>query len=624
MEVEKIRRDSVRRHRLSSADATYYKPTMKGSINDETCSDEGEIEFEGWVEFITKNDKDDNDDNDDDTLCEEKINKSNGKRKSSLYISSTPGIYTSTSKMKKGEKSGKIEENTKANKNISFKNEGKSDYTYTPTNYLHKEPVMALNNGMVYANGNNVTTHPLIMNTQEKTDNTMNILQPNYVDPPTPVVLKNQQVLPQLYIRQPPTVIVTNESRPPLVINPPPANIVFKNKAPQPIYVNSARPNIIIKNDPPVIQNPVDMDSTPIHLDVPMENTSTTMTESIKYPYFVNLKNESIIDNKSCFFKGNINNTSTGLIQPSNIIQLDNSLGTISHQMIPNVYMMNENGQCQGGGGYQTQTPIYAINPMGNTIQTQAPVPISTINSYESNIFQYTHPSYAQAISAQPEQCTIGGGILLNQPVQMVPQQAPQQVPQQVPHQVPHLVPHQVHTTTTPQQVHLTGTPHNYQAYSSTHPNVTYGKMSAQQVGQHACGTAAPQYFQQNYVSTNPIIQEQMLPNVTQRRSTYIPNNNISQGVPTVMKYNNNYFPQHVNTNKIPLKHQPASASSEFLPTCGPVGCASTNQKSVHTTNMRRNSYVNPQTHSTMQQPLPKKVQIMARPMYDQNFRGYN
>ncbi|KMZ97863.1 Pv-fam-g protein [Plasmodium vivax North Korean] len=624
MEVDKIRRSSVRRHRLSSADATCYKPTAKSSLNNETCSDEGEIEFEGWVEFITKNEKEDNDD--DDTLCEEKIGKSYGKRRSTVHISSSPGVYTHGGKAKKGEKYVKGGETTIANANVVVKNEEKSDYAYTNTNYMNKEPVVTLNNGVVYANGNNATTYPLIINTQEKTNNAMNVLNPNYVDPSPPVVLKNQQIIPQLYIRQPPTVVVTNEPRPPLVINPPPANIVFKNKAPQPIYVNSTRPNIIIKNDPAVMQNPLDMDSTPIQLDLPMENASTTMTESIKYPCTVNMKNEPMGDNRSCFYKANVNATTSGVMPATNVIQLDNSLGgPISQQILPNVYMMNENGQLQGG--FQTQQgPIYTVSPMGNLIQAQQS-PSTTYNSYEPNVFQCVQPSYAQVMGAQSEQCS-GGGILLNQPLQMAPQQhvqamsGQQHVQAMSTQQHVQGMPTQHMQAASQPQVHLTGGMQNYQAYGSAQPALTYEKFCTQQVAQPAYGNAAPQYVHQSYMQTNPIMQEQMVPQVAPRRSSFVPNNNLAQGGQPVMRYSNN-LGQPVNVNKFPLQHQASSASSEFLPSCGPVGCAASNNKPVQTPNVRRNSYVNPQAQGMMQ-PLPKKVQIVARPMHDQNFRGYN
>ncbi|ANQ09642.1 Uncharacterized protein PCOAH_00045640 [Plasmodium coatneyi] len=607
MEVEKTRRSSVRRHRLSSADDTYYKPTARISINSETCSDEGEIEFEGWVEFITKNEKENNDD--EDTVCEEKLNKSYGKRGSTVHISSSPGVYTHSGKTKKGEKYIKGGETTIANANVVINNEEKSDYAYTSTNYMNKEPVVTLNSGVVYASGTNATTYPLIINTQERTNNAMNVLNPNYVDPSPPVVLKNQQIIPQLYIRQPPTVVVTNESRPPLVINPPPANIVLKNKAPQPIYVNSARPNIIIKNDPAVIQNPLNMDSTPIQLDVPLENASTIMTESIKYPCTVNLKNESIGDNQSCFFKTSVNATSAGLMPTSNVIQLDNSpVGPISQQILPNVYIMNENGQLQGG--FQTQQgPIYAVNPMGNMIQAQQSTSSPTYNSYEPNVFQCVQPSYAQVMGAQLEQCG-GGGILLNQPLQMAQQQQVQAMSTQ-------------HMQVSPQpQVHLTGGVQNYQAHSSAQPAMTYEKIYAQQVAQPAYGNAAPQYVHQNYVQTKPMMQEQVVPHVAPRRSSFVPNNNFPQGGHPVIRYSNN-LGQPGNVNKFPLQHQASSASSEFLPSCGPIGCGASNNKPVQSPNVRSSSYVNPHAHGMMH-PLPKKVQIVARPMHDQNFRGHN
>lgn len=606
MEVEKIRRSSVRRHRLSSADDTYYKPTAKSSISNETCSDEGEIEFEGWVEFITKNEKEDN--GDDDTVCEEKVSKSNGKRRSTVHISSSPGVYAHTGKTEKREKYVKGGETTIANANVVVQNGEKSDYEYINTNYINKEPVMTLNNGVLYANGNNATTYPLIINAQERTNNAMNVLNPNYVDPSPPVVLKNQQIIPQLYIRQPPTVVVTNEPRPPLVINPPPANIVFKNKAPQPIYVNSTRPNIIIKNDPAVIQNPIDMDSTPIQLDVPMENSSTIMTESIKYPCTINLQNEPIGNNQSCFFKTSVNATPAGLMPTSNVIQLDNSpVGPIPQQFLPNVYMMNENGQIQGGFQAQ-QSPIYAINSMGNIIQPQQSPPSPTYNSYEPNVFQCVQPSYAQVMGAQPEQCG-GGGILLNQPLQMAQQQQVQTVSAQ-------------HMQASPQpQVHLTGGVQNYQAHSSAQPAMTYEKIYAQQVSQPTYGNAAPQYVQQNYMQTKPMMQEQVVPQVIPRRSSFVPNNSFAQGGQPVIRYTNN-LGQPVNANKFPLQHQTSSASSEFLPSCGSVGCGASNSKPVQSRNVKSNSYINPQAHRMMQ-PLPKKVHIMSRPMHDQNFLGH-
>ncbi|EUD69367.1 hypothetical protein C922_00230 [Plasmodium inui San Antonio 1] len=611
MEVEKIRRSSLRRHKVSSGDDTYYKPRAKGSINNDTCSDEDEIEFEGWVEFITKNEKEDNND-DDDTLCDEKLRKSYGNRASTIHISSSPSAYTHTGKKKKGEKYVQGGETTIANANVIVKNEKKSDYAYTNTNCMNKEPVVTLNNGVVYTNGNNATTYPLIINAQEKTNNAMNVLNPNYVDPSPPVVLKNQQIIPQLYIRQPPTVVVTNEPRPPLVINPPPANIIFKNKPPQPIYVNSTRPNIIIKNDPAVIQNPIDMDSTPIQLGAPMENASTTITESIKYPGTVNLKNEPIGDNRSCFVRTSVNATSAGLMPTSNVIQLDNSLvGPISQQIIPNVYMMNENGQLQGG--FQTQQgPIYAMSPMGNIVQAQQSSPPSpTYNSYEPNVFQCVQPSYVQVMGAQPDQCG-GGGILLNQPLQMAPQQHVQAISAQ----------HMQASSPQP-QVHLTGGVQNYQAYSSAQPAMTYEKICAQQVAEPRYGNAAPpQYVHQSYMQTNPIMQEQMVPQVAPRRSSFVRNNNLVQGGQPVIRYNNN-LGQPVNVNNFPLQHQTSSASSEFLPSCGPVGCGVSSNKPVQAPNMRRNSYVNPQSHGMMP-PLPKKVHIVTRPMHGQNFRGHN
>ncbi|KJP86896.1 hypothetical protein AK88_03405 [Plasmodium fragile] len=607
MEVDKIRRSSIRRHKLSSADDTYDKPTANSSINNETCSDEGEIEFEGWVEFITKSEKEDNDN--DDTLCEEKISKSCGKRGSTIHISSSPGVYTHTSKTKKGEKYVNSGQTTVANTNVVVNNEETSGYAYTNANYMNRGPVATLNGGVFYANGSNPTTYPLIINTQKTTDNTMNVLNPNYVDPSPPVVLKNQQIIPQLYIRQPPTVVVTNEPRPPLVINPPPANIVFKNKAPQPIYVNSTRPNIIIKNDPAVVQNPIDMDSMPIQLDVPLENTSTTITESIKYPCTVNLKNEPIRDNGSCFFNTSVNTTSTGLVPTGNMIQIDNSpVGPITQQIVPNVYMMNEHGQLQGGVQTQ-QGAIYTVTPGGTIIQTQQSPPSPIYSMYEPNVYQCVQPSYAQVIGAQPEQCS-AGGTLLNHPVQMAPGQHV------------HAMSAQNMQASTQPQVHLTGGVQYYQGYSNAQPAMTYEKVCSQQVAQPAYGNATPQYVHQSYMQTNPMMQEQMVSQTATRRSSFVPNNNLAQGGHRVIRYSHNVG-QPVNVNKIPLQHQTSSASSEFLPSCGSVGCGASNTKPMQARNVRSHSYAHPQVHGTMQ-ALPKKVQIMARPMHDQNLRGHN
>ncbi|SBT80383.1 conserved Plasmodium protein, unknown function [Plasmodium malariae] len=677
MDVLKSRRSSSRKHRYSSGGSTYCKPTVNGSTHSDTCTDEGEIEFEGWVEFVTKND------NDECNKYEDKYKKSNTKKNNDMNVSySQEDMFTNKiGKRERGSRrkshknytmsgnnnnsgnnncnnsgnnncnnsgnnnrnnycnndnDGNINGNNNGVNNTPIKNGEISDYSYTNANNQYEQPVMALNSRMIYAedrnnnnnsnnnsnnnnsnynnninnnndNNNNSKTYPFIINTPEKMNNSMNVLSPNYVDPTTPVVLKNQQVLPQLYIRQPPTVIVTNEPRPPLVINPPPANIVFKNKAPQPIYVNSTRPNIIIKNDPAILQNPTDMDTTPIQLDMPLENyaiaTGTTavttatctngaINEAIKYPSLVNIKKEPVVENRNCFFKGNTNSGNDTII-PTNIIQVDNNeTFDISQQMMPNVYMMNDH--TQGSSACQVQYPHSTTSSINNVIAMQQQQQQqqqqhqqqnqqqnqqqlynnNLLNLYEPRAYQYVHPSYAQ-ITSQPELNAMvlnQQHVMTNPLMQVVPSPKFQSVSSSTVQSMP--LP----------AVQLFPQTQNLEAYKNAQ-NVqmplSYERNYIQQIPQaSALANNLTSYNNQNYIPPNTFVQDQVSNNILpQRRTVYPNNNNLTHTTPNLIQLNS--MSQNMNVNKPIMRY--SSTSSEYLPTCSTAGCIATNKSPQHT-----------------------------------------
>ncbi|SBT42727.1 Pv-fam-g protein [Plasmodium ovale wallikeri] len=719
-------RSSIRKHKISNAEPTYEKPTVRGSMLNETCSDEGEIEFEGWVEFVTKNDNDSDNDNDNrngnkneykngnkneykngnkneykneykneckneynngynnecnndyNDNCEgdaygEKGKKRNTKRYSTFNIPWTTEENTYLNNIKRVDRNSRRE----SSKNNVIRNEQNPEYLYTSSNYQYEQPIMMTTNGgeMVYASENRI--YPVITNTQERENNAMNVLSPNYVDPIPPVVLKNQQILPQLYIRQPPTVIVTNEPRPPLVINPPPANIVFKNKAPQPIYVNSTRPNIIIKNDPAIIQNPVDMDTTPIQLDMPSPSCTSPIKESIKYSTPVTFKKESVVDNRNCFFKTNIN-TLQSSTPSAHVIQVDNNISDISQQTIPNVYMINDSNH-QLAHLYQTHIPLSTINPINNVIHAQQPLN-QGINYIVPDLHQTGHPTYALALS-QPD--TSGGHTMhqqmaypATQPVQQaayqmmtspsvqaVPSQSVQAMPSQsvqavssqsvqampsqsvqampsqsvqampsqsvqaMPSQSVQAMPSQSVQAMPSQSVQAMPSPsvqmipptQQYEVYGSMNNQLPYENGYTTQTAQPIFANGnSPSYIYPNSMPRNTMMHAQTAHNTLPRTRTILPNNNMIESSPNLMRYHNP-LPHNIGVNKS-IMQQPA-ASSEHIPSCGLVGCASPN-KGTHTHALRRNTYSN--TYANMMQPLPKKVQIVARPVYNESTRSYN
>ncbi|KNC36961.1 Pv-fam-g protein [Plasmodium falciparum RAJ116] len=574
-------RNSSRKYKLSAGDSTFGKPTVRGSVTNDNLSDDGEIEFEGWVEFVTKNG------NDDTNLSQEKKKRHGRNRNHTVSLCNIAKDDIVFNKSRKRDKQSR--------RDSKKGNEMNTDYMYSNNNnniyanYVFKQPNEISNGSILYTlrnnnnnnnynNNNNVVT-PLYINNQTKTnDNLINILSPNYVDPAPPIVLKNQQVLPQLYIRQPPTVIVTNEPRPPLVINPPPANIIFKNKSPQPIYVNSTRPNIIIKNDPPVVQNPINMDTTPVQLDMPTENI-TINKETINYPYVMNIKKDSFLDNRNVYLKGSVSSTNAS-VSPTNVIYVEsnnnnNNMNDINQQNIPNFYMMNNN---QTPHLHQTTNAYATIPPINNhQIQTQP-----------TNTVQYIQPNYEQVIT-QVDQ----NGNLFNQ--QLVGSTVMQ-----------NMTPQGVNTLNYPATINTVCVP---QTISNTN-NTT-----SQQV-QYIPQTQAYEPYN-NVPKYHKFMKGIIIHHLLNIEYLFLNNDNIQS--PNIIRHYNNISNTKNNVNKAIV--QPTYNSSEILPSCSPSGCASRN-KVTHVQNVRRNSYINPHSHSMHE--CPKKVQIIARPMHDQNLGTYS
>ncbi|CRG94749.1 conserved Plasmodium protein, unknown function [Plasmodium gallinaceum] len=568
------RRSSSKKYRFSSGDSTYCKPIIKNSSHNDDSS-EGEIEFEGWIEFVTKKDKNEN------NTSTEKNKKSNKNRNSSRKLSDSANENILKNMDEKYRSSSK----RTSDKNSINKNEVNSEKSYSSTNYIYKQPENITNNNMFHLIDNGQPA--LFINTQENRENTMNTLNPIYVDPMSPIVLKNQQLFPQLYVRQPPTVIVTNEQRPPLVINPPPANVIFKNQSPQPIYVNNARPNIIIKNDPPILQHPINMDTIPIQVDNASENFSVKK-DFLKYPSSMNIKGESLNDNKNCYLKGNINTSNPTI--PTNFIQLDNSIGEISHQTIPNIYVMNDT-QC--ANYYQTQNSN--VSPNNNIIHVQQN---PAFNEYETNVVQNIPSPYPQVIS-QPEQ----NGNLLNQ--------------QSTGNPVMQIIPSPTVQTMTPTGVQVMPQTQHFESISNFQTPVTYENNYTQQVAHTTFASGTPQVIHQNPIPATTIVQEQITNNPSSQFRTIIPTNTIAN--PTnVMKFQSS-IPQQMNVNKTMI--QPSCSPSQVLSSCSPISCMPTN-KFIQMPTLKRNTYVNPNVNPMYHSP--KKVQIIARPMNDGNARGYN
>ncbi|ETW54216.1 hypothetical protein PFUGPA_04086 [Plasmodium falciparum Palo Alto/Uganda] len=605
-------RNSSRKYKLSAGDSTFGKPTVRGSVTNDNLSDDGEIEFEGWVEFVTKNG------NDDTNLSQEKKKRHGRNRNHTVSLCNIAKDDIVFNKSRKRDKQSR--------RDSKKGNEMNTDYMYSNNNnnniyanYVFKQPNEISNGSILYTlrnnnnnnnynNNNNVVT-PLYINNQTKTnDNLINILSPNYVDPAPPIVLKNQQVLPQLYIRQPPTVIVTNEPRPPLVINPPPANIIFKNKSPQPIYVNSTRPNIIIKNDPPVVQNPINMDTTPVQLDMPTENI-TINKETINYPYVMNIKKDSFLDNRNVYLKGSVSSTNAS-VSPTNVIYVEsnnnnnNNMNDINQQNIPNFYMMNNN---QTPHLHQTTNAYATIPPINNhQIQTQP-----------TNTVQYIQPNYEQVIT-QVDQ----NGNLFNQ--QLVGSTVMQNMTPQGVNTLNYpatintvCVPQTISNTnnTTSQQVQYIPQTQAYAPYNNVQNTTIYERNYVPQIAQN---TMTNNVVQQYVPSTTTMVQENVQNTPSSQYRILVPNNDNIQS-PNIIRHYNNISNTKNNVNKAIV--QPTYNSSEILPSCSPSGCASRN-KVTHVQNVRRNSYINPHSHSMHE--CPKKVQIIARPMHDQNLRTYS
>ncbi|SOV83501.1 conserved Plasmodium protein, unknown function [Plasmodium sp. gorilla clade G3] len=608
---------SSRKYKLSAGDSTFGKPTDRGSVTNDNLSDEGEIEFEGWVEFVTKNGKEDT------NISQEKKKRYSRNRNHTVSLCNITKDDIAFNKSRKRDKQSKRDSKKSNDMNTDYMYSNNNNNIYA--NYVFKQPNEASNSSILYTlrnnnnNNNNVVT-PLYINTQTKTnDNLINILSPNYVDPAPPIVLKNQQVLPQLYIRQPPTVIVTNEPRPPLVINPPPANIIFKNKSPQPIYVNSTRPNIIIKNDPPTVQNPINMDTTPVQLDMPTENI-TINKETIKYPYVMNIKKDSVLDNRNVYLKGSVSSTNAS-VSPTNVIYVDNNnnnnnnMNGLNQQNIPNFYMMNNN---QTPHLHQTPNVYATIAPINNhQIQTQ---------TQPTNTVQYIQPNYEQVIT-QVDQ----NGNVFNQ--QLVGSTVMQNMTSQgvstlnFPATVNTLnVPTTMNTSCVPQticstnnrpsqQVQYIPQTQAYEQYNNAQNNTIYERNYIPQMAQNTI----PNNVVQQYVPpTTTMIQESVQNTPASQYRIIVPNNDNTQS-PNIIRHYHNISNTKNNVNKSIM--QPSYNSSEILPSCSPSGCASTN-KVTHVQNVRRNSYINPHSHSMHE--CPKKVQIIARPIHDQNLRTYS
>ncbi|CDU19848.1 conserved protein, unknown function [Plasmodium yoelii] len=405
------KKHSSRRHKLSKNDLTFEKPILKESTTKDSCSDDEEIEFEGWVEFITKDDRctDENDEYE----REPKIiqEKRNSKIKSFIPTQKEENDF-----IKNKNEKVYISSRRNSNKSNISMNDQYPRYSYISPNYFYEQPqsIVPLCNQTSYTNENKIIYPVYLSNTQECPKDGMNIIKPNYIDPPPPIVLKNTQVLPQLYIRQPPTVIVTNESRPPLVINPPPANVILKNKAPQPIYVNSTRPNIIIKNDTPSTQNPINMDTTPIQLDVMPENRENTINSSINYSAAANIKTDvNILPNSI----------------PTNVLHLENNTNDyMASQNMPSIYMLNNNN-IRPQVLYQNGLPISTINAINPDFPINNVIYKKGIFDFENTVFNPVElansatiqPNYSQLL---PQVCQASPQI--SQPLPQVCQASPQ------------------------------------------------------------------------------------------------------------------------------------------------------------------------------------------------------
>ncbi|SCM07649.1 conserved Plasmodium protein, unknown function [Plasmodium chabaudi chabaudi] len=677
-----IKKQSGRKYKFSKNDLTLEKPIIKELTTKDSCSDDEEIEFEGWVEFITKDDKctDDNDD------------------------------YERAPKTTQEKRNSNIKSRRDSNKNIAPMNEQYSRYSYMSPNYFYEQPqnIIPLCNQTNYTNDNKIIYPVYLSNTQECQKGGMNIIKPNYIDPPAPIVLKNTQVLPQLYIRQPPTVIVTNESRPPLVINPPPANVILKNKAPQPIYVNSTRPNVIIKNDPPSTQNPINMDATPIQLDATAENRENAINSSIKYPSVANIKTDvNILPNSI----------------PTNVLHLENNTnGYMAPQNIPNIYMLNNN-TAKPQVFYQNGLPVSTVNainpdfPINNVIYEKGifdlkntvfnPVELANSAMIQPNysqplaqVFQTSTqfpqliPQYCQASpqisqpalqsyqaapqtsqpllqsyqvssqTSQPALQSYQAAPQTSQPLLQSYQAAPQtsqpvlQYYQNTPQiSQPPLqscqnnnllnqvtIPNSLLQAVPNQQVHQSfpqsGVVQNVsQPYGSVQPQLysvpqgmqytnqnyqMHNSVNLQPMGyeremqQYNYLNTTPQVINQNYMPSHNDVRLQMGNSVIPRNGSIVPNN-IVQSEAHMGKYG--IHPMNRNNANIPVM-QNSYNSLENVATCGTIGCGGKQKTSPVTPLRRRSTYVN--LKQDFIHPPSKSVQIVSQPVINRNTRAYS
>ncbi|ETB63178.1 hypothetical protein, variant [Plasmodium yoelii 17X] len=552
------KKHSSRRHKLSKNDLTFEKPILKESTTKDSCSDDEEIEFEGWVEFITKDDRctDENDEY-------ERAPKSIQEKRNSKIKSFIPTQKEENDFIQNKNEKVYISSRRNSNKSNIPMNDQYPRYSYISPNYFYEQPqsIVPLCNQTSYTNENKIIYPVYLSNPQECPKDGMNIIKPNYIDPPPPIVLKNTQVLPQLYIRQPPTVIVTNESRPPLVINPPPANVILKNKAPQPIYVNSTRPNIIIKNDTPSTQNPINMDTTPIQLDVMPENRENAINSSINYSSAANIKTDvNILPNSI----------------PTNVLHLENNTNDyMASQNMPSIYMLNNNN----------------IRPQ---VLYQNGLPISTINAI--------NPDFP-----------INNAVPNHQVHTSIPQGV-QSFPQSVVHNVS-----QSHGSvqsplyTVPQTMQYTN--QNYQM----HNNVNVQPMGyEQEVQQYRYLNTPPQVINQNYMPLHTDMRLQMRNSVIPRNGSMVPNN-VVQSEAHMGKYRNHSM--NKNNANIPVIHNSYN-SLEKVATCGTIGCGGKPKTSPVSPLRRRSTYVNLK-QDFINSPL-KSVQIVSQPAINRNTRAYS
>ncbi|CAD2100511.1 conserved Plasmodium protein, unknown function [Plasmodium vinckei lentum] len=652
--VKTMKKHSGRKHKFSKNDLTFEKPTIKELTTKDSCSDDEEIEFEGWVEFITKDDKctDENDE------------------------------YEREPKTTQEKRNSNIKSRRDSNKNNSSMNDQYPRYSYTSPSYFYEQPrnIMPLCNQANYTNENKIIYPVYLNNTQEYPKGGMNVIKPNYIDPPAPIVLKNTQVLPQLYIRQPPTVIVTNESRPPLVINPPPANVILKNKAPQPIYVNSTRPNIIIKNDPPSTQNPINMDATPIQLDATPENRENAINSSIKYPSVANIQTDvNILPNSI----------------PANVLHLENNTnGYMAPQNIPNIYMLNNN-TAKPQVLYQNGLPVSTVNainsdfPINNVIYEKGifdfkntlfnPVGLANSATIQPNysqplpqVFQTSTqfsqpiPQYCQA-SPQISQPTLQYYQVASQTSQPIPQsyqatpqfsqpvlQSYQNIPQisqpllqpcqnnnllnqvTIPNSLLQAVPNQQVHQSIPQSgvVHNVSQPHGLvqpqvysvpQAMQYTNPNYQmHNSVNLQPIGyekemqQYNYLNTSPQVITQNYMPSRTDMRLQMRNSVIPRNGSIVPNNIVQSEA-----HMGNYGSHSMNRNSanIPVM-QNSYNSLENVATCGAIGCGTKQKTSPVTPLRRRSTYIN--LKQDFIHPPSKSVQIVSQPAINRNSRAYS